>query len=229
MRKIGFIGAYDKTDLMLYVAKIIVEMNKKVLVIDTTLMQKARYIVPCIAPSKYYITEYEKIDVAVGFNNLDDIKEYLGVEELDYDFIFVDVDDNICFKDFEMANATKNYFVTGFDSYSLKKGLEAIGQNSADKVLMKKVLFSQTMLEEEDDYLNFLSFYYSVKWEEGKIYFPYEIGDNSAIIENQRVARIRFKNLSDAYKEGLYIMATDIMQSPKNSEIRKIIFNKRGD
>ena len=82
MKKIGFIGAYDKTDLILYVAKATVEAGKSVLVIDATVLQKARYIVPCIAPSKYYITEYEKIDVAVGFNNLDEIKKYLGVEEL---------------------------------------------------------------------------------------------------------------------------------------------------
>lgn len=82
MKKIGFIGAYDKTDLILYVAKAAVEVGKTVLVIDATVLQKARYIVPCIAPSKYYITEYEKIDVAVGFNNLDEIKKYLSVEEL---------------------------------------------------------------------------------------------------------------------------------------------------
>lgn len=82
MKKIGFIGAYDKTDLMLYVAKVLVEAEKKVLVVDATVLQKARYIVPCIAPSKCYITEYEKIDVAVGFNNLEEIKKYLSVEEL---------------------------------------------------------------------------------------------------------------------------------------------------
>lgn len=227
MKKIGFIGAYDKTDLILYVAKVLVEANKKILVVDTTITQKARYIVPCIAPSKYYITEYEKIDVAVGFNSLDEIKKYSGVDELQYDFILMDIDNNENFNEFEMAKANKNYFVTGFDSYSLKKGLEVIGKMD-DKLLMKKVLFSQEMLEEEDDYLNFLSFYYSVRWENEKIYFPYENGDNSAIIENQRTARIRFKNLSDSYKEGLYLIALDLMPDIKNSEIRKIIF-KRGE
>lgn len=227
MKKIGFIGAYDKTDLILYVAKVLVEANKKILVVDTTITQKARYIVPCIAPSKYYITEYEKIDVAVGFNSLDEIKKYSGVDELQYDFILMDIDNNENFNEFEMEKANKNYFVTGFDSYSLKKGLEVIGKMD-DKLLMKKVLFSQEMLEEEDDYLNFLSFYYSVRWENEKIYFPYENGDNSAIIENQRTARIRFKNLSDSYKEGLYLIALDLMPDIKNSEIRKIIF-KRGE
>lgn len=93
---------------------------------------------------------------------------------------------------------------------------------------MKKVLFSQEMQEDEDDYLNFLSFYYSIRWENEKIYFPYEIGDNSAIIENQRTARIRFKNLSEAYKEGLVLIASDIIPEEKTSEIRKIIF-KRGE
>ena len=227
MKKIGFIGAYDKTDLILYVAKTIVELNKSVLVIDATTLQKARYIVPCIAPSKCYITEYEKIDVAVGFNNLDEVKKYLGVEELKYDFILIDIDDHNCFQYFEMLKANKNYFVTAFDSYSLKKGLEVIGKMD-DKLLMKKIMFSQEMLEEEDDYLNFLSFYYSIRWEDDKIYFPYENGDNSAIIENQRTARIRFKNLSDAYKEGLYVIVKDIIPEERTSEIKKIIF-KRGE
>lgn len=227
MKKIGFIGAYDKTDLILYVAKVLAEVNKKVLFVDTTITQKARYIVPCIAPSKYYITEYEGVDVAVGFNSIDEIKKYSGLEDVQYDFTLIDIDDNEKFNEFEMSKANKNYFVTGFDSYSLKKGLEIIGK-MADKLLMKKILFSQEMLEEEDDYLNFLSFYYSVRWEEEKIYFPSEIGDNSAIIENQRTARIRFKNLSDTYKEGLQAIAQDIMPETKKSEFGKIIF-KRGE
>lgn len=227
MKKVGFIGAYDKTDLILYIAKVLTGLNKSVLVIDTTTLQKARYIVPCIAPSKCYITEYEKIDVAVGFNNLNEIKQYMGAEELQYDFVFIDIDENECFKEFEMTKANKNYFVTAFDSYSLKKGLEIIGKMD-DKVVMKKILFSREMLEEEDDYLNFLSFYYSVRWEEDKIYFPYENGDNSAIIENQRTAKIRFKNLSDTYKEGLQFVTQDIVSEAKSNEIRKIIF-KRGE
>ncbi len=227
MKKIGFIGAYDKTDLILYTAKVISELNRKVLFIDTTITQKARYIVPCIAPSKYYITEHENIDVAVGFENIEEIQSYLGVENLPYDIVLIDIDDNKNLKEFDMNKANKNYFVTGFDSYSLKKGLEIIGKTE-DKMVMTKILFSREMLEEEDDYLNFLSFYYAVRWEQNKIFFPFEAGDESAIIENQRTARIRFKNLSDTYKEGLYATVEDILPDEKKNEIRRIIF-KRGD
>lgn len=42
MKKIGFIGAYDKTDFILYISKILVEMGKKVLLIDGTITRKGK-------------------------------------------------------------------------------------------------------------------------------------------------------------------------------------------
>ena len=36
MEKIGFIGTFDKTDFLIYVSRILVEMGKKVLIIDST-------------------------------------------------------------------------------------------------------------------------------------------------------------------------------------------------
>ena len=83
MRKISFIGCYDKIDLILYVAKILVAMDKKVLVVDSTINQKAKYIVPVIKPTKAYVTEFEEIDVAVGFDDFNEIKEFMGIPELD--------------------------------------------------------------------------------------------------------------------------------------------------
>ena len=73
MKKIGFIGAYDKTDLILNLAKLITAMGKSVLMIDSTFNQKARYVVPVIEPTISYITSFEDIDVAVGFDNVETI------------------------------------------------------------------------------------------------------------------------------------------------------------
>ena len=62
MRKIGFIGAYDKTDMLLNIAKILTTMSKKVLIIDSTINQKAKYVVPTINPTiSYVIRRYRKI------------------------------------------------------------------------------------------------------------------------------------------------------------------------
>ena len=224
MKKIGFIGAFEKTDLMVYVARILVELQKKVLIVDSTILGKARYTVPSISPSKYYITEFEGIDVAIGFNNMESIADYLGVSDLQYDFALIDIDSHENLERFNMESADKNYFVTGFDNYSLKKGLEIIGK-MPDKILMTKVLFSRDMQKEEEDYLNFLSLYYSIQWEEEKIYFPYDNGDSTVIIENQRGGRISFKNLSIEYKKGLLELTQQIIPEIRNGEIKRIIKN----
>ena len=107
MRKISFIGCYDKIDLILYIAKILVATDKKVLVIDSTVNQKAKYIVPVIKPTKAYVTDFEDIDVAVGFSNLNEIKEYLGMPihaELPYDIALIDIDSYECIVNFGIDN-----------------------------------------------------------------------------------------------------------------------------
>ena len=224
MRKIGFIGAFEKTDLIIYTAKILTEVGKRVLMVDTTILQKARYIVPCIAPTRFYVTEYEGIDVAVGFEDIESLNGYMGNIENDYDIVLIDVDSYEKFDSFEIMNSEKMYFVTAFDSFSLKKGMEIIG-TMRQKVKMKKILFERDFIEEDDEYLNLLSLTYPIEWEEEKIYFPYDQGDLTAIIENQRVTKIKLKNLSEEYRDGLFILTQEIAPEVKGGEIKKAFKN----
>lgn len=224
MKKIGFIGAYDKIDLIMYISKILVATGKKVIVIDSTINQKAKYIVPVIKPTMSYVTEFEGIDVAVGFNNLNEIKEYLGMPlhaELDYDLALIDIDNYDGIEEYDMINAEKNYFVTSFDAFSLKRGLENL---SGLKQIMKltKVLYAKGATKEEDDYLNYLSLGYKVEWEEERVYFPFEVGDQSVIVENQRVAKIKFRKLSNQYKESLIYIVQQILGQDDYFEIKRI-------
>lgn len=224
MKKISFIGCYDKIDIILYIAKILVELDKKVLIIDTTVNQKAKYIVPVIKPTKAYVTEFEKIDVAVGFKNFDELKEYLGLtkfSEIPYDFILLDIDSYESIINFNINEEEKKYFVTGSDLYTLKKGLEIL---SGIKEIMHltKVIFSQNINKEDNDYLNYLSLGYKIVWNEEVIYFPFEYGDASVIAENQRVAKIKFKKLSNQYKEGLIFIAEQILGQSENWKVKKV-------
>ncbi len=227
MKKIGFIGAYAKIDLILYIAKIITTLNKKVLVIDTTINQRARYVVPAINPTKKYVTNFEDIDIAVGFTNFEDIKRYLGLteeQEFEYDIVLIDTDNMEGFKSFKLEEAKKNYFVTSFDNYSLKKGLEILSTLD-DVISLTKVLFASETLKEEDDYLNFLSLGYKVIWNEYRIYFPIENGDLNVIYENQRVAKIKLKKLSIQYKDSLAYIAEEILGDVSETIVRRTIKN----
>lgn len=224
MRKIGFIGAYDKTDLILYLARILSAAGKKILFIDSTITQKAKYVVPEISPVKSYVTNFENIDVAVGFEDYLGIKEYLGMPahaDMGYDYAFLDIDDSRKLESFQIDPEDVNYFVTSFDLYSLKRGLEVLS-NLKDKLRLTKVLFTREALQEEDDYLNFLSLGYKIEWSDDIVYFPLEVGDQSVTIENQRVSRIKFKRLSTQYRDNLLYMLEQIVGEKEYPNIKKI-------
>ena len=225
MKKIGFVGAFDKTDLIVQVAKILTVLGNRVLVLDTTITQKVKYIIPVINPTVSYVTEFEEIDIGVGFDDFEEVKEYLGLtekESLNYDIVLIDIDSTKAFDNFDMRSAETNFFVTSFDLYSLKKGLEIIS-GYKEEIPMTKILYSKEMLQEEDDYLNFLSMKMKVNWNPNKIYFPFEQGDQSVIIENQRVAKIKFRNLSEHYKESLLMVVNEIIKEIKFGELRKVL------
>jgi uncharacterized membrane-anchored protein len=227
MTKIGFIGAYDKTDFVVYIAKILVEMGKRVLLVDGTITQKTRYTIPTMENSNKYITEFEGIDIAVGFKEIKEIKEYLGVPqtvELSYDIALLDVDTIESVRGFDVENCEKIYFVTSFDLYSIKKGIESVS-NIKNQIHATKVFFSMRATKEEDDYLNYITANTNIIWDEERIFFPFELGDQTVIYKNQRVSKIKFKQLSTQYKEGLMYIAGQIT-GEESYQVMKRTFKK---
>lgn len=227
MKKIGFVGAFDKTNLIMYVAKVLQNMNKKVLVIDGTILQKMRYVVPTISHSKMYITDFENIDFAVGFQNMEQIIQYLQIgrmseQELPYDYILVDVDNRVAFRTFYVNNAEKLYFVTGFDMYSLKRGID-IFANLEEQVNLIKVLYSNNVTKEDEEYLNYLSLEKKIVWDDIVIYCPMLDADNKIIEENQRVDKIRIKRLSGDYQQAIIYIVQNMLGESLGTIKRSII------
>lgn len=229
MKKINFIGAFEKTDFLLYLAKIFVNANKKIMIIDITINQKARYIIPTVQNTKKYITEFEGIDIAIGFESIEEIDTYLQKEseKIDnYDYIFLDIASQQKMKNFDISNKEKNYFVTSFDLYSLRKGIKIIESIGGQEIEMFQILFTRSVKKEDDAYLDFLVKDTNIKWNESKVYFPFETGDESIIYENQRIERILYKNLSTLYKQGLIFLAEEIFEYGEEKINVKKIFRQ---
>ena len=224
MKKIGFIGGFDKIALLLQIAKVLTSLDKKVLIMDTTITQKAKYIVPTIEPSKSYITEFEKIDVGVGFYSEEDVQYYLqetGASITEYDFILWDIDSIKNFKACNIFQCEKNYFVTSFDLYSLKKGLEIVSK-LAEPITLTKIMFSKNMLKEEEDYLDFLALETKVSWtEDYKMYFPLDDTNQNAIMESQRLSKVGIRKLTAQYKEALQYTVIDLLDGVPAVEVKK--------
>lgn len=224
MEKIAFIGSYDKADLIIYVAKILANMGKKVLVVDTTILQKTRYIVPTMQAPKQYITTFEEVDIAIGFQTFEQIKQYKAMdkdEEFEYEYCLLDIDSYRGYYYFGIKTDDRKYFVTSFDIYNLKRGLQVFRKLEAP-IQVTKVLFTKDMLDEEDQYLNYLSRGLRIRWNSNILFFPFERGDQNAIFSNQRTGRIQLRGLSSDYIGGISFIAEEI-SGESQSNIRKAV------
>ena len=127
------------------------------------------------------------------------------------------------FQSFNCIKNEYNCFVTAFDLYSLKRGLETLSACTVPTKLIK-VLFSKNMLKEENEYLDYLSLGYKIKWDKNIINFPIELGNYSVTVENQIISRIKMKRLSDHYKDSLkYLIEMVFSEEVSSREISKII------
>lgn len=227
MKKIGFVGAFDKTNLIMYTAKVLQDMNKRVLVIDGTILQKMRYVVPTISHAKMYITDFERIDFAVGFQSMEQITQYLHIttmseKDLPYDYILIDVDNRVALKSFQVANSEKLYFVTGFDMYSLKRGMDILS-NLEEELHLTKILYSNNVTREDEEYLNYISLERKIVWEDIVIYCPLIDSDNKIIEENQRIDKIKVKRLSNDYQQSIIYVVQNILEESVGTIKRSII------
>lgn len=127
MKKIAFIGGFDKLDLIQYVAIILQNLGKKILIVDTTRMQKSRYITPAIDNTKkQYITTTQGVDIAVGFRTYEDLVNVTSLSEDSYDYMFLDIDSYRVLQTFNLNQNDMMFLTSTFDIYSLKVGLRSI-------------------------------------------------------------------------------------------------------
>ena len=231
MKKVGFIGTIDKTNLILSIAKILTVKSKRVLIIDVTVEQKLKYIVPTVHPTKTYITTWDDIDVAVGFEDLNQICEYAGIKKIEdeYDVILFNIDDVEAINKMQIYENDVNLFVTAIDLYSIRKGLEIFG-NIKKPMKMIKVIFSIIMDDAESEYVDSEAENYRVEWEGKHIFFPLILEDRYTEMANQLIYKIGFREMSQMYKDSLtHLIGVIFKDEIKESDVKKLIKNFEKD
>jgi len=142
-----------------------------------------------------------------------------------YDYIFIDIDSVQALEQFDIKTADKIYFISGFDNFSLKKGIQIIS-TFTEPLAMTKVFFSRGITKAENAYFDNLVEDLKVQWNEMIIYFPFEQGDQSVIMENQRMEKIKFKRLTSLFKESLMYITQDIIGENDESILLKKVFKQ---
>ncbi len=226
MEQIAFIGTFDKKDLLLNIAKVLTECGSKVLIVDATLMQRLKYIVPKVSNNSItYISEYLGIDVALGFVNLESIAQYLGSNNsLPYDFVLIDTDNLQTMNSFMISRIQKIFLVTSYEQYELRRTIELL-KFFNQPIGVVKTIISPDIEDKQENYFNKLLLTETpVKLNEIKIEFADTTIDRKVKLQNQLLGVLNFKHYSSTYKDSLeYITALVAEGKIEQSLIRKVI------
>ena len=226
MEQIGFIGFYDKKDILLNIGKIFSYLGKKTLIVDATMMQRMRYIVPNVSANNSitYVSEYQGTDVAVGFMNLGQIAQYLGANQLNYDFVIIDSDNIQTMYSFMIPNMKKIFYVTSYDKFEVEKSKELFA-NINEPMILTKVAISSNLNADESNFLVHTLENNYIKFDKDKeVLFEDSDKNRAVILQSQLVNEISFKKFTNTYKDSLeYITALISEGDIQQSEIRRII------
>ena len=207
-----FAGLASKTDVTLYLSKILANMGFKVLLVDGTEYERYRYSIdPIFLPE--WITEFEGFDVACGFTNYKRMVDYLSSVDEDitqYDFILVDVEKIDFLTKEEWISAAARLWVSTYRREDLERGKEWIyklqERLQAEELPSFYRLWTQMMDTTIDQYawgfyndipIHFHGTPVSIYWNEM---------DMALQIENEHIKKIRIKPLSRQYKKSLTLL-----------------------
>lgn len=235
MKIVNFIGNYDKTEIILYIAKVTkLTQNAKVLLIDSVTTQKGRCIIPALVNDEQYITTFEEIDIAIGFNNKNEIVKYLQKLDEDfnsYDYVFIDMNCEEMCSQFDSENANINFCITSYDKYNILKTvglLELYVESKKDFVgdIKFNRIYVYSLLNTSDEkYIGHSFNDLKIKWSENNIYMPLDEGDSSVLIQNQYAEKMRFSSLSKSFKKAIIDITSIILDDVNKSLIIKTFKN----
>ena len=230
MKKLCFVGGMDKLDIIKYVATIIrgaTMEQKSCFIVDFTEIQKTRYLIPSIEITKpekgqKYITTEAKVDIAVGYNNYNElvqegILDTMSDTEKKYDFVFFDVDNKEALASIPLDVEDKVFMMTTLDIYSLEKAVEAFAGYNSDREV-NRVIFGKKITAQSMNYISYLTKDLNIRYEEHIITFPYDNGDLTIIHENQRARRLNLKPFSNQFKTAL----SSLTEMVDNTIIREV-------
>lgn len=225
MEQIGFLGNYDNKDLLLNMGKVLTNLGKRVLIVDATYIQRLRYIVPNVSDNKNpmtFVSEYQGIDVALGFMNLQGIAQYLRTNELPYDFALIQSDNIQTMGSFGMHQFKKLFFTTSYDQYEVQKSFE-IFENINQPISLVEIIITADISSSQAKYLKNRFSRTNIKIEK-EIIFPDNNNDRMVTLQNQLLKELVLKHYTNTYKEDLeYIIALMTDGIVNQNEIKRII------
>ena len=202
MKKILFVGTYDKTDFLLSLSKLLAYADQRVLLIDATRDRLYEYVVPIVLEGQRTIEEFEGFELARGYRALHELLPDLA-ETMEYDFLLIDSDDVTTVA--EWGAVEREVLVTSFDLYCTRKNVNLIEryfrEREEHRFFLKLVYHTDSVID--DSYIEHTLTYLPIMWVDPPIQLPFDEFDLATKIENQHFGRVQMKRLSKAMRNAL--------------------------
>ena len=236
MQVVGLVGYMDKYDFVINLARTINIMDKSVLVVDATLDQKLKYVVPALDNiGRSYVTQYNNIDFAVGFNSMHDIENYMieqGININLYDHILIDIDSPKGYELFRTRGINKVYFFLDTTVLSLAKNKEMVKairvyNQQEEELQLTKVWFKAFLSRSSEDYFEKQIEEYNVKWIEPEYEVPNDDRDRIENIDSQLSGLIDIKKHSKPYISTIAEITAEIVDDVTSKDVMNKIKRRR--
>ncbi|WP_103110898.1 hypothetical protein [Brevibacillus reuszeri] len=216
MKKILFIGSYEKTDLMFYTAKLL-SIHHKVLIVDGTNSKDYHYTYPKV-DTEADIQQHDSFDIAESVN----LKRYESLLASDsYDYVLIDINNPELIREWPVCDVY--FLVTSHDNTILQKNVQLMSaffqeKNQSDLVPIYQIVNEGSSFTNE--FIRDLFNQNPIDWKETFTFYPDE-RDLESKFMNQHLPTVVINKLSGALKQTLMgIVGTILDKSAK--EMKKV-------
>ncbi len=234
MRAIGMYGYIDKYDFVISVAKTINIMSRSVLVIDATVDNKYRYIVPTVANTSKYVIQYGEIDFAVGFSSYSELTSYLVENNIDiekYSYVLLDVESADKYESFSDLNVDKSYLFIASNLVSVNKNEELVKRmrekNPDANLTFTKVFYRAYMSRGATNYMEEKIANYAVNWTDENYDISNDEQDNMVNIDSQYSGFIDIRKHTKVYILYLCEFVSKLLGDENAKDILKEIKRRK--
>lgn len=225
MRTWIFAGICDKSDLLMYLCKILTNSGKRVLLIDAAYEGKYTHCIgrldPCMS-----ITEFAGFDVAIGFKDYEEVKHHLErTAEREYDYFMIDAEKESFLKPDDWNRADAKIWVSSFEVAGLMKAASWLKNLSTTYKDQGGLQFHRVYLNviedlTDDEYIESYLGTAHIRWMDEPVRVPWDELAFALKIENEHTGRLRIKPLSKSYKKALVELVQRLTEM-ENRQIRR--------
>jgi hypothetical protein len=220
MKKILVIGAYEGSELLLYMARILIQLEQNILIVDATDRQTYRLFNTSAKHTAFF--EFDQIDMISGVRSWDDLDRTLNPsnEQERYNFALIHTDQ------FHQSFIAADHYLllSSYDRNVIQHNLALLQQFTLQKnrPAFSHVIFHTDGCIIDEFYITELFRSFPVHWYEDVYVFHNDELNLAVKYNNQYEGTISIRRLSRSYKHTLARLISDVTSVDENVVKRAI-------